>query len=271
VLAWSELPELLATFAPLRARWLVHHWGYAHDLPRVRRFDALAARRERQRRARGGKVRLVVAHEYLRRDWAVRAPYLDPVIAPIVGVRDDVDPLPDARERLGLPRAGKLALLFGDARLKRLQVVLDAFRALEGWTLVVGGPIAEEVTPGPGVIRFPGVVDDSVRDLLFAAVDVVVLSFSPHYPNESGTLMDALTAATPVVCSDDATVADAIVKPHRLGVTFAADDPAALAAAVRAAPATIDPDDLARARLELSNRAVATRQLALLDVDVVGT
>ena len=142
-------------------------------------------------------------------------------------------PSPDARAELGLPVDIKLALFFGDTVLKRRDVVLDAFAALDGWTLVVGGPLADHIPSAPGVVRFPGVVDDVVRDQLFAAVDVVVLSFSPRYPNESGTLMDAISAGTPVVCSDDALVAETIVTPYRLGPTFAADDPAAFTAEIR--------------------------------------
>jgi glycosyltransferase involved in cell wall biosynthesis len=229
--------------------------------------DAVARWREGRRRAGGGKVRLIVAHELLRDLWNDRVPMLDPVVAPIVGVREvALAPRSEARAQLGLPDSGKLALLFGEALFKRHEVVLDAFAALENWTLVLGGPVADGVDSRPGVVTVPGVVDDDVRDLLFAAVDLVVLSFSSHYPNESGTLMDAIAAGTPVVVSDDAVVAHSIVEPYRLGIAFSADDPDALATAVRAVPATIASDDLTRARAELSDQAVARHQMELLGV-----
>ena len=261
VLAWSEVPALLAALAPRRARWLVNHWGYPEGLPNSKLVDAVARWRERRRQARGGMVRIVVSHERLRQLWDERVPFLDPVVAPIVGARE-IEPNPDARRVLGLP-AGNLALLFGDSRLKRRDVVLDAFAGLDRWTLVVGGPMANDLAPRPGLATFPGAVDDAVRDQLFAAVDLVVLSFSADYPNESGTLMDAISAGTPVVCSDDARVA-AIVLRHHLGPTFVGDDAESLATAVRHAPASLAPDALATAREEHSNRAVARGQLLVM-------
>jgi glycosyltransferase involved in cell wall biosynthesis len=270
MLAWSEIPELMTVLAPRRARWAMNHWSLPQQLPRSRVVDAAARWRERRRRASGGKVRVVVAHEFLRDAWHERVPFLDPVVAPIVGVRELALPARRAaRTKLGLPHSGKLALVFGEPRFKRREVALEAFAALDDWTLVLGGSVADGVQPRSGLVTFPGVVDDDVRDLLFAAVDLVVLSFSPRYPNESGTLMDAIAAETPVVVSDDAAVAQTIVEPYRVGVAFSADDPHALAAAVRAAPAAIAADDLARARTELSDQAVARGQLCLLDVPLV--
>jgi glycosyltransferase involved in cell wall biosynthesis len=131
---------------------------------------------------------------------------------------------------------------------------------------VVGGAIADGVEPTDRVITFPGVVDDAVREQLFAAADLVVLSFIANYPNESGTLMDAIAAGVPVVCCDDAAAAQ-VVRDERLGATYAGDDPAALAAAVRAAPSTIDPDDLAAARHEHSHVTVVRNQLQLMDIE----
>ena len=199
----------------------------------------------------------------LRRLWDDAAPFLDPVVAPIAGTRQ-IEPHPDARRELGLP-PGKLALLFGEPQLKRLDVVLDAFAALDEWTLVVGGPVADEVPHRPGLVTFPGTVDDVVRDQLFAAVDLVVLSYMPRYPNESGTLMDAISTDTPVVCSDDAAAA-AIVLRHHVGTIFSAEDAGALARAVRQAAATVDPGVFRGAREELSDLTIARRQLCLLGV-----
>ncbi|HEY3673354.1 MAG TPA: glycosyltransferase [Acidimicrobiia bacterium] len=265
VLAWDEIPTLLAAIVPLHERWLVNQFRRSTALPRSGLVDEVARRRERRRRADGGAVRIVVAHERLRATWVDVAPFLDPVVAPATGVRR-AEPIPDARARLGLPSTAKLALLFGEGTLKRRDVVLDAFADLDDWTLVMGGPVADGVVPGPGMATFPGVVDDDTRDRLFAAADLVVLSFAPDYRNESGTLMDAIAAGTPVVCCDDATVAEAVVARFRLGPLFRAGDARSLADAVRAAPAMIDPGDLAAARREHSNRSVARRQLLVMGV-----
>ncbi len=145
----------------------------------------------------------------------------------------------------------------------RSSLVTQAFAGLADWTLVVGGLIAGEVDPSTRVLTFPGVCSDHTRDLLFAAVDVVVLAFTPDYRNNSGTLMDAISIGVPVVCPDDATVAETVVK-FRLGGTFHNGDPLDLARAVGEQPRAIAPEDLGAARRELSNTAVARRQLVVL-------
>ena len=113
--------------------------------------------------------------------------------------------------------------------------------------------------------RFPGIISNAWRDLLYSAAELVVLSFRPGYRNNSGTLMDAISAGVPVVCSDDTSAAE-IVTRYRLGTTFTAGDAEALTDAVRRAPAQIAPADLAAARQEHSNRAVARRQLLMLGI-----
>ena len=267
LLAWDEIPSFLAATVPRHERWLVNQFRRASDLPRSTFIETIGRARERRRRAAGGAVRIVVAHDDRRETWAEVAPFLDPVVAPVAGVRD-LAPLPEARVELGLPIKGKLALLFGESVLKRREIVLDAFATFDDWTLILGGAVADGVAPAAGVLTF-GVVDDATRDRLFAAVDLVVLSFAPGYRNESGTLMDAIAAGTPVVCCDDAAVAHTIVEPFELGTTFRAGDAVSLADAVREAPSVVDPAHLASARRELSNRAVARRQLLAMGI-VVG-
>jgi hypothetical protein len=191
-------------------------------------------------------------------------PYLDPVVAPIAGVRD-VAPLADARRRLGLPADRRLALLFGEPALKERELVLDAFEQLPEWTLVIGGPVADGVDHGP--IGFPGVVDDGTRDLLFSAVDLVVLAFAPRYGNDSGTLMDTISLGVPVVCPDDA-AATTIVMRYQLGTRFENGDVGSLVEAVRHAPAALDRRQLDAARVALSNRSIARRQLLVVGIIV---
>lgn len=265
VLAWDEIPSLIAAAAPLGQRWLVNQFRRSTELPRHRAVDAIARRRERRRRAVGGAVRVAVAHEQRRATWVDVAPFLSPVVAPVAGVRHS-DAIPDARSRLDLPEDRRVALLFGEGSLKQRDVVLEAFAGLDDWTLVLGGPVADGLGARPRVATFPGVVDNATRDRLFAAADLVVLSFTPDYRNESGTLMDAIAAGTPVACCDDAAVAETIVTRFHIGTLYTPGDAQSLAAAVRDAPTTIDPADLATVRREHSNRAVARRQLLLVGI-----
>jgi glycosyltransferase involved in cell wall biosynthesis len=205
---------------------------------------------------------VVVDNEHRRAQWAGVVPALDPVVAPVAGARS-VDATLNAREQLGLPADRNVALLFGEPAVKRRDVVLDAFDCLPEWTLAVGGRVAEGVGASSNRIVFPGVVSDETRDRLFAAADLVVLSFPPDHTTGSGTLLDAISFGVPVVASEDATVTRTIVREYRLGTTFEGDDPASLVDAVNAGP-RIDADELARARAELSNERVALRQLELL-------
>jgi glycosyltransferase involved in cell wall biosynthesis len=264
VLLWENDPIVLSVLAG-RGRWLLN----AFDGPRRTRSrrgrHTIATPIETRRQALGGRMRLAVASETMRDLWTDRVPFLDPTVLQIAGCRDLVAH-GDPRANLDLPADRRLALFFGEPFLKQRDLVLDAFETLPEWTLVVGGRVGVALDPRERRVVLPGVVTDDVRDQLFLAVDLVVLAFSPHYPNNSGTLMDALSAGVPVVCPDDAAVAE-LVRHYRLGTLYRNGDASALAGAVRDAPTEIDPDDLARARRELSNRAVARRQLSAVGVD----
>jgi glycosyltransferase involved in cell wall biosynthesis len=260
VLGWYTDPAVLALTGG-RVRWLVNQFRTPRDFSTVR--TPAGRWLERRRRVRGGCVRVAVAHEQRRTEWNERVPYLDPVVVPIAGTRR-VEREPDARKRLGLP-AGRLALLFGEPALKQRDLVFDALAPIDDWTLVVGGPIADGIEDATRLLTFPGVLPDETRDLLFSAVDLVVLAFRTDYRNNSGTLMDAISIGVPVVCSDDAAVAQ-IVTRYRLGTTFHNGDPADLARAVHTAPRCVARDDLEVARRELLNSAVARRQLVVLGI-----
>jgi hypothetical protein len=259
VLGWYTDPAVVV-LAGGRRRWLLNQFRDVRGTRwcPTRMLTAIEARR----RAGSGCVRVAVDNETRAQAWAAALPSTDPVVTPVAGARA-VTPATDARARLNLPARSKIALLFGEPALKRRDVVLDAFALLPDWTLVIGGRVADDVAPTANRVTFPGMVDDETRDLLFAAADVVVLSFRPNYGNDSGTLMDAIAFGVPVVCSEDATVARTIVVPYQLGRTFSADDPTALAGAVRST-CPIPPDQLAAGRRALSNEAVARRQLVAL-------
>lgn len=269
MLGWQTLPAVVAAAAD-DGRWLLNH--FQGPRPRLhpwsrrlgRGIDVLARRREARRRAHGGAFRIAVANEARRDAWADEVPYLDPMVLPIAGVRD-VTPEPDARIHLGLAERARVALLFGDRAAKDRDTALAAFARLPDWTLVIAGPVAEDVAPSANVVIIPGTVRDETRDRLFAAADLVVLSFAADYGNNSGTLMDAISFGVPVVCTADAAAAG-IVQQYRLGLGFAGGDVTSLVDAVHRAPAAIAPADLESARGALSNRAVARRQLLVMGV-----
>jgi glycosyltransferase involved in cell wall biosynthesis len=111
-------------------------------------------------------------------------------------------------------------------------------------------------------------VDNSRRDELFSAADVAILSFATDYPNNSGTLMDAISAGVPVVCSDRSAASE-IVGVFGLGAIFRSGDAADLASKVASGDITVSSEDLAAARDALSNRQVAGRMIdAVRSVDL---
>ena len=141
------------------------------------------------------------------------------------------------------------------------------FAELPDWQLVVAGDAGDDYRPrarGRAAIIIGGYVDSTMRDVVYSAADLVVLSFKPSFRRNSGVLVDAISLGVPVVCSDGSIAAD-VVREYRLGVVFDPGNPDSLDRAIRIAPAFIDPADLQRARAELSNRAVAARFLDALE------
>lgn len=233
-----------------------------------RAVTASARRAESRRRARGGGMRIAAANEQWRSRWAQDALFLEPIVIPIAGARK-FDRAPDARERLGIASDRRVALLFGAPDSKRVDTVIDAFDRLDDWTLVVGGLVADvaqrTATPSERMRLHPGIVDNTTRDLLLSAADLMVLSFDAGYERNSGTLMDAISASLPIVCSARSLAGD-VVERYRLGPLFEPGDASALVDAVGRAPLELDPAVAQRAHEELSSRAVARRQLEVLGV-----
>lgn len=217
------------------------------------RATTLAARlAERRRRRQGGSARIAVPSPRWCAGWEAAAPFLRPVAIPIAGCRRR-ERIPDARARLGIEPSERVGLLFGASHPgKDVDVVFRTFAGLSGWRLLTGGQVGGEVT------------DEATRALLYSAADVVVLSFVADLNRDSGGLMDAIGWGVPVVCSDESMPAD-IVREYRLGAIFAPGESASLRAALAEVPERIDPDDLERARHELSNMTIAIRTLGALD------
>lgn len=254
-----------ASIAAGPGRWLFYQFDApAGTLPTVTRR---AARAEHQRRASGGVARIAVPDDEFRDQWSVVAPALDPVTRTIAGsrVRNRV---PDARLRLGLDARANVALLFGAGHDgKDVDLVARVFADLADWQLVVTGDVAGEYRqrsgPGREAVVIGGYVDETMRALAYSAADVVVASFRPEFHRDSGVVMDAVSWGVPVICSDGCPPAD-VVREYRLGLVFEPGNPDSLERALRTVPRRVEPADLARAREELSNRAVAARLLEAL-------
>jgi glycosyltransferase involved in cell wall biosynthesis len=224
--------------------------------------------RARDRRAGNRRTFRLGAPDLAWRDeWHRAAPAIEAVTLPIAGVRP-FTPTAGARSRLGLPGDAKVALFFGDVYMKRRETVFAAFAELPDWTLVLGGPIANNLSDPNAqrcnLVTFPGTVDNATRDALFSAADIVVLSFERDYPNNSGTLMDAISAGVPVVCSDQS-AAGVLVESFGVGTTFACGDAGDLAATIKSGDVTASAESIAAAREALSNRGVAAQLLAAFD------
>jgi glycosyltransferase involved in cell wall biosynthesis len=247
-------------------RWLFHSVSPPRGSPRQLRR---AQRAEARRRDAGGRARVASPDDETREAWEQTAPFVDPVRLPIAGVRA-VQPVPNARPRLGLSADDNVALLFGTVHGdKDVDLVSRVFDDLTDWQLVVVGRVGDDFRQrragaGPDAFVLGGFVDNAMRDVVFSAADVVVLSFRRNFRRDSGVLMDAVSFGVPVVCSGDSGPAD-LVREYRLGAVFEPGDFDSLERAIATAPSRIDPVDLARAQSELSNRAVARRILDALD------
>ena len=261
------LDPVVASALARRGRWLFYAFGGPSG---VRRGFTKRAAAARVTPARGRWARRASRHRTPTTcaRWQEIAPFLDPVTLPITGVRPR-ERTPRARRRLGLDDHDKVALVFGTAHGdKDVDLVARVFAELSDWQLVVAGQVADEYRPrasGREAILIGGYIDTSMRDVVYSAADLVVLSFKPSFRRNSGVLVDAISLGVPVVCSDGSIAAD-VVREYRLGVVFDPGNPDSLERAVktRAGGHRSRPTSQ-RARTELSNRAVAARFLDALE------
>ena len=152
---------------------------------------------------------------------------------------------------------------------KDVDLVARVFGDLADWQLVVAGRVGDEFRQrhaGTGHEAFVlgGFVDNTTRDVVYSAADLVVISFQPTFRRDSGVLMDAISFGVPVVCSNGSPAAD-LVREYRLGTVFEPGDFDSLERAIATAPSRIEPDDLERAQSELSSRSRARGLLDALD------
>ncbi len=218
-------------------------------------------------RWRRRQLSLLTAGPVAAAGWSARHPSAAVTVTPISGVAPPVHgSRAGARRALGLRDDDRVALFFGSGHNAYDADVVQRAFALDmlDMTLVVGGKV-NRLLDGwrdDRVVRFPGFVSPAQRDQLFAAADVVILSFRDGYERDSGTLMDALSYGRPVVASRGSSAAK-LVERHHLGVLFVPGDERSLVHALRQVPSEHDREVLESARAELSDRGVAARFLAI--------
>ena len=230
------------------------------------------------RRRRGGSLTIVCCSNEVGKSWVDSGPGFRTEVMPFAGSRT-VDPVPDARAQLGLDPSARIALSFGAAHGgKHLATVWEAFARLADrgelreWHLLVAGSQAsdfhewkqEHHLPDDCVTVIPGFVDERTRNLVFAAADLLLVSFTKSWSYDSGSFADAVAWGLPVLCSSPGQTSE-LVRSHRLGATFAAEDPEALCSALASVPTHVDADALADIRRTHSIGAVARRHLEILD------
>jgi glycosyltransferase involved in cell wall biosynthesis len=181
----------------------------------------------------------------------------------------------DARSALGLSPDGPIALHFGAIHGgKDVDTVLQAFAGDDAPArLVFAGTDtaarfaafrdARPELAFPDVIIIDGYVTEEKRDLLYSAADYSVLSFFPEWPNDSGTMGDAIARGMPVCCSDTADNGR-LVREYRLGELFESGNAASLrAAAARMASTALAPADQAAFLAEFSPQAQSRRLISV--------
>jgi glycosyltransferase involved in cell wall biosynthesis len=243
-------------------RWVVH------------RFEPLSpaagpvGRLLRSQVARGhGRAVLAVPEA----NWVPGLAYGRPELPAAVLAQSGTRPVPpldgSARARLGLDPEVRVLLHFGASHGSRdANPVTAALARRDDWQLVIAGQLAANIDPSayhgwsrPAVV-LAGAVDQATRHDLWSAADAAVLSFAPGYRRNSGTLMDAISYAVPVVCSSRSLAGD-VVEEFGLGTCFAPGDAASLSAALD----RLDPErtrsPLAAAAAHFSNINIARAHL----------
>ena len=272
VLTYLMVPTI---FAALRGDTRTFVYTFVVPLRRSGRVDRALQRLERVR----GGLHIGLPDAELERAWAKRLPGVPRSIVRITGV-DSSEVLADhvtraaarraARERLGIGAEERIALLFGAGHPEQdPDVVEQAFAdgRLAEVGLVVAGLIVRLLErPEAARLAFAGFVSAAERDDLFAAADLVLLSFRDGFSRDSATLMDAVARGLPVVVSGGASAADVVAR-HGLGEVFVPGDVDSFVDAVLRAPAQLPVDVVAHAQAELTHAAVARRLLELAGLD----
>ena len=190
------------------------------------------------------------------------------MLLPLAGVRSAVSGAGCEEKAFSDPKSSlKTALLFGSGHSEQdTETVIEAFREIGGWQLVIAGGCVERVQDKsldsflvePKTIG--GFLSESQRHDCFLNCDCVILSFVSPYDRNSGTLMDALSYRKPAVVSSGSSAAE-ITSEFGNGMVFEAGDGASLATVLR----EFNPEDhtlgVRTAADFFSNKAIAERHL----------
>ena len=182
---------------------------------------------------------------------------------------------PELKERLGWNRL----LFFGSIRRnKGLHLLLEAAKELSDFEITIAGEPQErdyfqsEILPGVRRLQDAGMRIE-LRDRwtpeeqipeLFSTHSAVVMPYTSEFVAQSGVLFMALAYEVPVVCSGAGGLGD-FLRQYKVGITFAEEDPLALANAIRELHSAGDADALTR-EIRAARRRYSWRQAAAATV-----
>lgn len=145
----------------------------------------------------------------------------------------------DARRRLSLSESTNYLLFFGQIKsVKGLDLLIDALALVKTniHLIIAGKPWKDDYQVyssaiaqkglNARIVEMIGFVEDQTRDLLFAAVDVIVLPYRRIY--QSGVLLMAMSNGVAVIASDLEPNLDVIIDGVN-GLLFRSEDPNDLA------------------------------------------
>ena len=148
----------------------------------------------------------------------------------------------------------------------------EAFSRIDNWRLIVAGAKNAAAyrawahsPPQPATLPtlFEGFADESTRSCLYAACDIVVISFKRGKESDSGSLVDAIAWGKTIVCSDRCPSAE-VVRAYGLGQVFEPGNVQSFIESLNDVPDKPDPEGLAQAREELSSPSIARQNIAAL-------
>lgn len=243
MVSMDVMPALLFVFGGAD-RWLLWQFDAEIELGRLAR----SVERVRRVLRRPARTVVLAVHDDRWIDPVSEClPDAQVVSIPLIGSSPVQVDRARARDDLGVDPGTSVAVLFGAGHPDQApQVVLEAFGARPDWQLVIGGEVCAKLDrrrvaawERPPVM-FGGFVEESVRDALYGAADLAVLSFVAGYQLRSGTVMDAASHGLPIIVSSGSLAAD-LVTETGAGEVFEAESAEGLVEA-------LDRIDLDRAR-----------------------
>lgn len=194
---------------------------------------------------RGSNVNSASHVDALRDQLALPDTFPIEVVADTREIPSVRTPPAEARAHIGLDGyIGPIFLFFGTLRRdKGIETLAAAVELLDGvdFRLVIAGMPLDWDFPGdhakllndPRVLATRDYVAEGAVDHYFFAADALLLPYPSFYAGSSGPMYDACARSLPVIASDVSEMGH-FVRAHDNGLITPPDDPAALAAAIRA-------------------------------------